>query len=455
MKKICIMLLTLVLTFGFYPGYIDAGQAVKVKINGQVRNFQPGGMVVQGRVMLPLRFIVEDPAVQGQVAWDSTSQQVTISCNQNNVVFILGQRRVLVNGVEKTIDVAPFAFQDRTYIPLRVFSEALGATVGWKPSEQTAIINFTAKPRVMGYYYYGTPELLDHSSVTDVAFRWLETDGNGSLFYEYWNNSSGAQKRDNALARARQNGIKIHASVALMGWDAAGKAKLHQLLSNPDNRNVLINNLRQHAAQFGYDGINIDLENVPKEDKANFVVFLSDLAAVLHQDNRVLSVAIPARTAKTATWHAGYDYAGIGSAADLVVVMAYDYHFSNPGPSSPTDWFEDVTDYTVSYIPPNKVLMGIGTYGYDWNLANNNRKTLDQNSLDKLIANGAIQRWDSATYTPYIKYWDASGNQHEAWYENQVSLNEKYALALEHNLAGIGFWQMRNAFRDFYTTLGE
>ena len=56
------------------------------------------------------------------------------------------------------------------------------------------------------------------------------------------------------------NGLKTHASVMLMGWDAAGKEKLHSLLSNPQNRQRLIANLTAHAIRYGYDGINIDLE---------------------------------------------------------------------------------------------------------------------------------------------------------------------------------------------------
>jgi spore germination protein YaaH len=308
----------------------------------------------------------------------------------------------------------------------------------------------------MGYYYYSTPALLDHTSLTDVAFRWLETDGSGDLFYEYWSDSSGAVKRQQALDRARQNGLKTEASVVLMGWNSAGQAQLHQLLSSADNRQNLIDSLRAHAAQFDYDGINVDLEGVAAQDRDNFTAFLTGLASALHQDGRSVSVAVPAKTAGS-TWSQGCDYQAIGKVVDLVVIMAYDYNTSTPGQSAPMNWFDNVASYAVSQIPASKVLLGIGTYGYDWNLDAGTKKTFTQTSLTQLL-NSSLARnlyFDPVTYTPYIDYIDQNGDQHRVWYENQTSLGEKYATSLENCTGGIAFWQLTGAFNDFYQALGE
>ena len=62
------------------------------------------------------------------------------------------------------------------------------------------------------------------------------------------------------------------------------------------------------------------------------------------------------------------DYAALGHSADRVVVMAYDWHwaFSAPGPIAPTWWVDDVLDYATSVVPPEKLALGVGLYGYDW-----------------------------------------------------------------------------------------
>ena len=49
--------------------------------------------------------------------------------------------------------------------------------------------------------------------------------------------------------------------------------------------------------------------------------------------------------------------------------MAYEYHgsWSGPGPIAPYAWVEQVAAFAVSQIPPEKVLLGLAAYGFDWN----------------------------------------------------------------------------------------
>jgi len=433
-----------------------ADDGVKIKINGELRNFSPGGKLVAGRTMLPVRYIVEDPVVKGQAFWEPEAQRVTIKCGSNEFIFVIGSPVALINGTPFNLDVAPFIYQGRTYLPLRFFAERMGATVAWKARQNTALVNFGPKPRLMGYFYYGTPEELDHESLTDVIFRWLETDGQGNLFYEYWSNDNGAARRQATLERARQNGLKVHASVMLMGWNSAGKEKLHSLLSSPENRRRLIDNLRAHAREFGYDGVNIDLEGIPTADRDNFSLFMSELAAALHEDNLTVSVAAPAKIAGS-SWHAGFDYSAVGQAVDYLIVMAYDYTTTTPGPSAPINWFESAVNYALSNVPREKVILGLGTYGRDWNLDQNTRTVLYQDNLDALLASpvARVLGFDQASFTPYIDYRDQNQRQHRVWYENAQSLSEKYAVAIENNLPGISFWRLTGAFTDFYRMLGE
>lgn len=454
MKKIILGTFICLIMLTCFTSQALAKDTVSIKINGELRSFSPGGMIVDGRTMVPVRYIVEDPAVNGEASWDQVTRTVTVKCGQKEFVFKIDSRQVAVNGEPKQIDAASFIYQGRTYIPLRFLVAEMGATVGWKAASKTVLIDFTSEPVVMAYYYVGTPDMLNHSSITDVAFRWLETDAQGNLFYEYWSDSSGATKRSQALAAARANGQKTHASVMLMGWDSAGRAKMHTLLSSSVNRQRLITKLRAHAAEFQYDGVNIDLEGVPTQDRDNFTLFLKDLTNVLHQDDRTVSVAVPAKVAGS-TWHGGYDYAGIGNAVDLVVIMAYDYSFDTPGASAPLNWVGKVADYSVSTIPANKLLLAIGAYGYDWNLKTSTKTAFFQTSLDNIASKGTkiSYGFDNSSYTPVISYTDRNGNAHKVWYENEVSLNEKMAISQDKHLAGVAFWQIKGAFTDLFKVL--
>src|SRR5207237_1862561 len=71
----------------------------------------------------------------------------------------------------------------------------------------------------------------------------------------------------------------------------------------------------------------------------------------------------------TTGWAGAYDYAALGAAADLITIMAYEYRgpFSGPGSVAPYGWVQRVAAFTASQIPPEKVLLGLAFYGYDWN----------------------------------------------------------------------------------------
>ena len=74
-----------------------------------------------------------------------------------------------------------------------------------------------------------------------------------------------------------------------------------------------------------------------------------------------LMVCLPA-----ADW--AYDYAGIGKSADAVILMNYDQHWrtSPPGPIAAQDWFVRNIDAILKLVPPQKLVMGIANYAYDW-----------------------------------------------------------------------------------------
>jgi len=53
---------------------------------------------------------------------------------------------LVVNGATIETDTPPLSIDDRTYVPIRVVSEALGAEVGWDGATRTVIVNLAAGP---------------------------------------------------------------------------------------------------------------------------------------------------------------------------------------------------------------------------------------------------------------------------------------------------------------------
>lgn len=445
MRKVCT---TFILTFVLFllagTSTLLAYESPTVRIDGQLRNYNPPCQIVNGRTMIPIRYIIEDQVLQGTVSWDAATRKVKILCRDKNFEFKIASCTAVVNGQPKSLDVAPYIYQNRTYIPLRFLSEQLAARVSWNNLKREVNIGFNqSSSEVFAYYYRSFPEFEENAKlITDVALRWFETNANGDLFYEYQDDYA------RILQFAHANGIKTHASVVFM--DQAG---MHTLLSDPLKRQRLIDQLAQQVAQNNYDGVNIDFEFLGKDDRNNFTGFLQELKSRLGA-NKTLSVAVFA-CSKSESWLAGYDYAAIGKIADRVVIMAYDYSYktSAPGPVAPLWWVEAVVDYTKSIIPADKLLLGLPTYGYDWGNGLSTA-TVTAPRLNTLKSQYKLTEFfDNVSMSPHYTYVDSEGIFHQIWLENTVSLDGKLDVALDNQLAGVSFWRIGNGFTELYQLL--
>ncbi len=428
-------------------GTAEAYTSPGVRIDGQLRTFSPSCQIVAGRTMVPIRFVIEDQALQGTVNWDGNNKKVNILCREKSFEFQIARRQVMVNGQVVTLDVAPYIYQGRTYIPLRFLTEQLGARVSWNNLKREVNISFnqSQRPEVFAYYYRSFAEFEENADlISDVALRWFETNANGDLFYEYQDNYN------QILQFARSKGIKTHASVVFMD-----KEGMHTLLADPQNRQRLVENLAAQVTQNAYDGVNIDFEFLGKDDRDNFTLFLRELKNRLGA-NKELSVAVFACT-KPESWLAGYDYAAIGEIADRVVIMAYDYSYkgSAPGPVAPLWWVEGVVNYTQTIIPAEKLLLGFPTYGYDWGNGLTTT-TVTAPNLQNLKSKYTLSEYfDNASMSPYYRYVDNNGVAHQIWLENETSLNAKLDIALNNQLAGVSFWRIGNGFTELYQLLEQ
>ena len=81
----------------------------------------------EGRVFVPLRFLAE--GLQVDVKWEVQTSTATLTTKNKTVQFTLGIPKMLLNGREVTMECAPEIVNDRTFIPVRAISEALGKKV--------------------------------------------------------------------------------------------------------------------------------------------------------------------------------------------------------------------------------------------------------------------------------------------------------------------------------------
>lgn len=96
-------------------------------IRGERLQFDVPPVIKEGRTLVPVRAISE--GLDAEVTWDQDLKKITIVKGEDTIELFLDSITVMVNGVEKEIDVPAQMESNRTFVPIRFISEILGEKV--------------------------------------------------------------------------------------------------------------------------------------------------------------------------------------------------------------------------------------------------------------------------------------------------------------------------------------
>jgi hypothetical protein len=108
--------------------------APEVIIEGESVIFDVLPRIQENRVLVPLRGIFE--RLGAQVIWDQQMGTVTILSDGKKIELGINSINAKINGAIWALDIAPFVINGRTMVPLRFVSENLGAKVEWVPASR-------------------------------------------------------------------------------------------------------------------------------------------------------------------------------------------------------------------------------------------------------------------------------------------------------------------------------
>jgi spore germination protein YaaH len=320
------------------------------------------------------------------------------------------------------------------------YSEPLGPPIP-EPSQQ-----ITEPLAVLGYYTVSNKNKASLDSLTSYGGGYLN-QMTTMTFAALADGTVAGQAPQDGMQAAQARNVKAYASLT-NGKDGFSKEVAHAILSDPNLRTKLVHNALAMVQQNGYGGINVDFENMLPGDRPNFTALMTELAAALHADGRALVISVMAKTSDSPTrdWVGTFDYAALGQVADKIQLMTYDEHgtWGEPGAVAGLPWVEKVIRYASAQIPPQKLLLGLPAYGYDWNTANaKQNKAVMLKSIPALLAKtGAAAEWSAAEQSPYFTYQAEDGAIHHVWYENPASINAKTQLVSQYRLGGVAVWRM-------------
>ncbi len=265
-------------------------------------------------------------------------------------------------------------------------------------------------------------------SMRDVSPFWFSVTGPTTIASDEF---AALDDIDEFERIARDAGVHVIPSIR----DELDAGEMAAILSDTEQRAAHIDALLEFAVEGDYEGIDLDYERFAfsdgrstwSETSPDWVAFIEELGARLHDDGRTLTVSIPplldGSNGDTGYWV--YDHGAIAEHVDRIRIMAYDFSTAEAGPIAPLEWVSEAIAGTSAAVPEefhDRLVLGIPTYGYNWPISYTGicpetaegRTGVNARSVDDLIA----RRDGTPVYDETIGEWSMT---YELVVENELT----------------------------------
>jgi spore germination protein YaaH len=240
--------------------------------------------------------------------------------------------------------------------------------------------------------------------------------------------------------------------------------KIHALTGDPKAQDAMIQSFLRACKENGYDGVNLDVEDVMWTDKDALSAMVKKVADALHAEHLQVQIDVvpnaPGHAGETAfgkwifqEWRLGYDLKALGEAVDTICLMTYDQHthWTTPGPVGGWIWTKENLEYALKVVPKEKLSLGIAAYGYRWYTGDpglDKEKKTPNPTADYISGPNAIylrntyggkEQWDEDDHTPWFYFYR---DQMREWvfYTNERAFHDRYVLAKQNGLESVCSW---------------
>lgn len=288
-------------------------------------------------------------------------------------------------------------------------------------------------------------------AVTTVSPTWFYLNDN-------WGGIASLASRD-YVSYVHSLGMEVWGLVDNFTADVDTEA----VLSNPDSRKQLIDNLMVYAVDYGLDGINVDFEHLTESCGPFYIQFIREMYLRCHANGLVLSVDNPVPF----QFNSFYNLSEQAVFADYVIVMSYDEHLNASTGAGSVASLEYVTgsmDRALQKVPAGKLINAIPFYTRIWKeipktdeqIAGEGATsgdtyepyTLSWDTLGMAKAKETLNtrdvnlQWDETLGQFYGEYQLEDGTSCKVWMEEEQSIQKKLDEMKKRNIAGVAGWKL-------------
>lgn len=216
-------------------------------------------------------------------------------------------------------------------------------------------------------------------------------------------------------------------------WDGPG---LERLLADPVARRTRIAQIVVFLDSNKLQGLTIDFETVPAGAQSNLRAFLTEMSQAFAPHGWGIVLAVPF---DDSSW----DYAAYAGIVDFEMLMAYDDHWEEAGAGSIAgqSWFERTLDLRMKVLDPERVIVAIGAYGYDWGKQASAADVSFQEAMRTAQDSEADVIFDPDTENPHFSY-NEDGTLHQVWFLDGVTAFNQIHAADVYEPYGYAVWRL-------------
>lgn len=268
------------------------------------------------------------------------------------------------------------------------------------------------------------------SGVNVLAPTWYSvTDSSGSM---------SCYASAGLVNKMHQRGTDVWALVS----DFDTNVDFAALYSSKKARTNMVNTLINDAEKYGFDGINLDFENIKSAYAKDYLQFVRELSIACERKGLVLSTD----NYKPEAYNRCYNLKEQSRFVDYVIVMAYDEHYAgtDAGSVASLPFVKEAVEATVQLVGKEHVIAGIPFYTRIWTTTDGNttsRAVGMQAAVDQLNSDGQVALWNDDC-GQYVASYTVGNATRQIWFEEEKSIEAKMQIIQENNVAGVAGWKL-------------
>jgi cellulose synthase/poly-beta-1,6-N-acetylglucosamine synthase-like glycosyltransferase/peptidoglycan/xylan/chitin deacetylase (PgdA/CDA1 family)/spore germination protein YaaH len=281
-------------------------------------------------------------------------------------------------------------------------------------------------------------------SLTHIYPAWIEIGADGrSLITNDWDPAK-TPSTEPLMRIARANNVRVVPTISNASHSHFDARRVARMLSGPDGGKAVRDALVNFVVSNQLAGLQLDVEMFGVDQKPRYLEWVHQLAIELRAHGKELSAAVQATEDPDLM-------RGLARETDYVVAMAYDEHETPNVPASvgSIGFVRDTLRTFSENVPANKLVLGIGAYGYDWAMDGSEPQTVtNQEAL--ALASGYrdseraedVVNFDPAALEPNFDYTDEHNIQHEVWFLDAPTVANAETMARAYRTKGAALWAL-------------